>query len=294
LSPPGPRPGPSRPPRLPLGPDSLSAQLLGHPLVLLGGPRALLLELADPAVAQAVADHSSFEAEPVRRLARTLRVMDQIAFGPPAASRRAAARLRRLHARVRGAAYAADDPELLLWVHATLVDTVVCVDRRYLGLLDSAGRRRYYDESRAVAEAVGVPACLVPPDLEAFGAYFEARLEALEVGPVARRLAAAVLNPRLDRLGSPLALPARLAVPAWVKLVTADLLPAGLRAAYGLDSPLLCATSLAMEGASVLTRALVPRTPRWLSRQASGALASLLLGPSLASPSRAGRGPAPA
>jgi uncharacterized protein (DUF2236 family) len=224
-----------------LGPESVSAQLLGHPAVLLGGPRALLLQLAHPSVAAAVAAQSSFEADPYRRLARTFAVMTAISFGAPADAAAARSGLAEVHRTVRGTtpagvAYRAADPDLALWVHATLVDTLLAVERRYVGVLDDAGRARLYDESRRVAPLLGVPAAVVPPDLDAFERYVAGAAAPLleAVSDEARALAALVLAPPPSRAFGPLAAPAAAAAGRLTRAVTVDLGPAALCRAYGL------------------------------------------------------------
>src|SRR5688572_18421392 len=135
------------------GPETVTWRVNQEAVLLLGGPRALLLQLAEPAVAAGVAEHSGFEADPFGRLARTLEAMTVISFGTETQARSTLDRLAAVHSRVRGTLpggvpYSAGDPELQWWVLATLVDTVLRVERRYLGRLDPAARARYYEESR--------------------------------------------------------------------------------------------------------------------------------------------------
>ena len=219
-----------------LGPGTVSARLLTHPALLLGGPRAILMQVAHPKVAAGVADHSRFSADPFGRLVRTLRTMDRIAFGSRERSSRALEGLEARHRRITGTTsggeeYSALDPALTLWVHATLVDTALTVDHRYLGLLDRAARARFYEESLLLAAAFRIPDDLVPPDLASFRGYVEDVAATVEVGPDARSIARHVLRPPLSGpAGGALGL---LAAPL-LEAVTADLLPARLRRAYGL------------------------------------------------------------
>ena len=120
--------------------------------VLLGaGPTALLLQLAHPLVAEGVAAHSDFEADPSGRLRRTLRTTLAMVFGDGPAAEAAVRRLNRVHAAVRGEAadpearvrradaYRALDPALLLWVQATLIWTSVA-GVRAMGRAADGGR----------------------------------------------------------------------------------------------------------------------------------------------------------
>src|SRR4029077_8097333 len=110
------------------GPGSEAWRLNREAMLLLGaGPRALLLQIAHPAVAAGVNDHSDFRADPWRRLAGTLRSYLTIVYGSTAAARAEIRRLNTLHRGITGPGYAARDPELALWVHATLVDSTMAV-----------------------------------------------------------------------------------------------------------------------------------------------------------------------
>lgn len=238
-------------------PGSVSARVVSESVLLLGGPRALLMQLAHPAVAAGVAEHSGFRADPFGRLLRTLDAMTVISFGAPEEAREVLGHLRRVHDGVRGelpdgAPYHANDPELLHWVHATLVDTVLVVERRYLGVLSDRDRHRYYEESKEMARAFGIGDDVLPPDLPAFERYVRAEAESLRVTDVARELSHAVLHPRVPLVPSPVWEPLR--------LVTVDLLPRPLREGYGLrwDAP----RKRLLRSAQLAVRLVLPRVPR--------------------------------
>src|SRR5206468_11549429 len=82
------------------GPGSLTWRVNGEAVLLLGGGRALILQVAHPKVAAGVAAFSDYRQDPWRRLYRTLDTTLTIAFGEPAASRAASERLRRVHERI--------------------------------------------------------------------------------------------------------------------------------------------------------------------------------------------------
>src|SRR5262245_47092157 len=119
-----------------------------EPAVLFGGGCALLLEVAHPLVAAGVADHSNFRRDPFGRLQRTLAAVSAMALEPRGAALAAARGVARAHERVRGALgeavgpfaagteYHGRDPDLVLWVWATLVDTALAVHRDFVGPLD--------------------------------------------------------------------------------------------------------------------------------------------------------------
>jgi uncharacterized protein (DUF2236 family) len=218
-------------------PDSWLRRVSAESVLLLGGGRALLLEIAHPLVAAGVAEHSRFREDPLGRLQRTLDAMSTIAFGDRAAALEAARRVERAHLRVRGrlaracgrfpagTPYDGRDPELMRWVWATLVDTALEMTARFVAPLPREAIESYYADQRAVARLLGIPDALVPADHAAFRAYFAGMLDGdeLQVGEVAREIAAAVLDP-----------PVRLPIAGVARLVTAGLLPPRLRGAFGL------------------------------------------------------------
>ena len=208
-----------------------------EPVLLFGGGRALLLEIAHPLVAAGVAEHSRFRSDPFGRLQRTLEALSAIVFRDRGAALAAARGVERAHGRVTGALsapagrfaagtpYSGRDPELMLWVWATLVDTALEVYQRFVGELELAARRAYYADHRRVARVLGVPDALIPPDWEAFRRWFDAttQSDALCVTETAREIGAAVLAPA-----------AALAGGRRLRLITTGLLPPRLREGFGL------------------------------------------------------------
>lgn len=219
------------------GPGSEAWALNREAMLLLGaGPRALLLQLDHPQVAAGVADHSDFRADPWARLDGTLRSYLRIVYGTRTAARAEIRRLNALHRAITGPTYRARDPELALWVHATLVDSTITVADRWLAPISRQRRERYYAETLPIGRAFGIPLDLLPPDLAALETYVAAALGPdgpVRVGPTARELAASVLHPPLGPIAPALAI-----LPAWTYAWTlwpaVGLLPPSVRAGYGL------------------------------------------------------------
>ncbi|HEY7451945.1 MAG TPA: oxygenase MpaB family protein, partial [Candidatus Limnocylindria bacterium] len=130
-------------------PGSVSWRVDREAVVLAGGTCALLLQVAHPAVAAGVDAHSDFRADPFARLRRTLGASWSIVFGDRSSAERAIRRINAVHELVRGvvpetgAPYRALDPELLLWVHATLVDTALRMHDRFVAPLSVDEMNRY-------------------------------------------------------------------------------------------------------------------------------------------------------
>jgi uncharacterized protein (DUF2236 family) len=223
-------------------------------ILLAGGGAALLLQLADPAVARGVAEHSDFANRPLDRLLGTLTYLTVTVYGTAEEARLVARRVGQAHAPVRSADYDARDPGLQLWVAATLYDTAVRVHELVLGEIDDETAESLLAEYAVIGTALGVPRALWPADRAAFAAYWNSAVSRLRVDEPARRVARELLHPGSGpwwlRAAMPLA-----------RRVTAGLLDEPLRDAYGLHhDPLRFARLLRF------TRAVYPRLPRRLRR----------------------------
>jgi uncharacterized protein (DUF2236 family) len=218
------------------GPTSEAWRLDREAMLLLGaGPLALLMQLAHPAIAAGVGDHSDFRADPWRRLAGTLRSYLTIVYGSTVAARAEIRRLNRRHAGITGPGYSARDPELSLWVHATLIHSTIETYDRWLAPLDRSVRARFYEETRPIGRAFGIPDGLLPGDVEAFDRYVTAMLGPdgpVRVSPLGRELAGVVLHPPLGPLHPWLGRVPGAAVD-WTMWPSLGLLPVSLREDYG-------------------------------------------------------------
>lgn len=197
---------------------------------MFGAGRALLLQLAHPAVARGVADHSDFKRNPFRRLQGTLEAMVAIVYGSEDVAAGVGERVRFIHDHVVGPGYRANDVDNLLWVHATLVDTVFVSHAAFVGPLERREREEYYADMCRVAEVFGVPRQAQPPGVDAFDDYMSSTVQRLEVSPTGRDLGRYIVRPHLPwRLHRPL----RPAL-ALHGVFTTGLTPAPLREQFGL------------------------------------------------------------
>ncbi len=221
-------------------------------VVILGGGRALLMQVAHPLVARGVVEHSSYREDRIGRLLGTLRPMYAIAFGTPEEARDAGKAVRAAHRPVVGESYSAADPDLQRWVLATLIDTALLMHRRFVSPVDRTTADAYLSEMCQLGEWIGLPAEAMPDSTDVFDSYVREMVATLVVTPDARTIAAELFAPLPEAPWLSPAMPL-------VRELTAGLLPRRLREAYGMDwGPRRARTLVA---AQRLSRALLPRLP---------------------------------
>jgi uncharacterized protein (DUF2236 family) len=217
-------------------PDRMIWQVDREMVLLLAGGRALLMQLAHPKVAAGVAEHSHFKGDPIGRLRRTMSAIWSIVFDETSEARASLGQVKSIHRRIhgivspaeslpRGTHYDALDIELLLWVHATLIDSAMVAYDLFVKPLAPDEKGRYYDDSKKLAHLFEIPETLVPASLAVFNKYVKSIMAGNEiaVGPIACALAEEILYPRpwILRPAGPL-----------FRLITAGLLPERLREGY--------------------------------------------------------------
>lgn len=247
--------------------DSLLRRVHREKVVALSGPRALLMMAAHPVAFEGFFMATGSLDDPYTRLQRTAKVMDAIAWRSKAEADRATRRVRAMHARARGTLprdagrfpagtpWAADDPELLLWIVACLVDSALLVYERYVTSLTPAERDAYWADYRVVGRLFGLDDADMPATHAEFKTYMSDMLRSgdLYVTPTARQVGIdVVLRP-----------PAPLKVRPLVELanfITVGLLPGTIRRGYRFSwDP---ARALAVRGgAEYVKRVLVPLLP---------------------------------
>ena len=223
-------------------PGGITWTIAGERLALLAWPRAILLQLAHPMVAAGVAQHSSFRASPFApftRLHATVGAMRRLTFGTDEEAGAVVRRILGIHDRVNGTLheaagthaggtrYSAHDPALLLWVHATLVDSHVRILEQVLRPFTPNERDRYCRETAPLAVVLGATPHDVPRTWPQLQDFITAQIESgsVTVGADARTLGPAVLRPPLGWLVWPLQYAG--------ELVTVGSLPASIRDGYG-------------------------------------------------------------
>ena len=188
------------------------------------GARAILLQVAEPSVAAGVARHSDFAHRPVQRLRNTLTFAYAVVLGTPDDAARVARLVNRAHVPVARA----DDAALQLWVAATLYQTATTVHHRVFGPTTEALADDLYRAYSALGTSLQMTASLWPANRDEFATYWDSHVAGLSVTDDARQIAhdlfAPVTAPAWLRAALPLA-----------RLLTIDLLPTSIRAAYGFD-----------------------------------------------------------
>jgi uncharacterized protein (DUF2236 family) len=218
------------------GPGSLTWRVCRERVVPLGGLSALLLQLAHPLVAAGVAEHSSFHADPTKRLMLTLEMLLVTTFGDICQAGQMTQRIANIHRVVHGSLpqdvgewrrethYSAADPELCLWVYATIIETMLNSYSTFIRPLDMSERAELYRESERFGQLYGVGKDIRPVSYQDFQDYYAGTLSRLVAGDQARSVVRLILRARLR--GIPIA--------PWSYLLAGGLLPAPLRAQYGL------------------------------------------------------------
>lgn len=222
------------------GPGSGMWELNREAIVFAGGGRAALLQLAHPAVAAAVDQHSATRDEMLGRFVRTFDNVFAMVFGPLDRALESARRVHKIHQTIVGeigedvgpfkknTRYRANEPDYLLWVFATLADTSLQVCELAYGPLPERVRHAYYEDSKNFARLFGLGDETVPKDLPAFEAYMARMLG--PGSPVVVSRAGREMGQFLMRAPRPSLGPFF----AFVKVVTTGLLPERLREEFGL------------------------------------------------------------
>ena len=241
--------------------------------VALSGPRALLMQAAHPLAVSGLLAHSTALEEPYERLARTSEALSTIGFGTRAQADEVGRHVRAMHRRVRGrlpeaigpyaagTPYRADDPELLMWVLFTLVDSGLVVYRKYVASLTRGQAAAYWEDYKVIGRLFGLCDSDLPETIDDLDEYRAEMLggDRLLVTDWARRQARRiVLEPPVPWKARPLL--------ETVNFVTIALLPDSIRDQYGFAPlpPAFVRKALVAGGAEYVKRGVLPFLPERL------------------------------
>jgi len=258
--------------------DAVIRRIYREQVMVLAGPRALLMQAAHPVAWAGFYAETGAKDEPYERLHRTAQIVELVTYGPREQAERATRRVRAMHKRVRGrlrepagrfpagTPYAADDPALLLWILATLVDSGLTVYERFVKPLSRAEREALWQDYRTFGVLFGLRERDMPRTFDDFRDYMSDMLHHgdLFVTEDARAVAKQiVMRPPVPVAARPLL--------ELANFVTVGLLPPQIRRLYGFSwDP---ARGLALRGHTESARRvllpLLPRRLRYVARQPS-------------------------
>ena len=166
------------------GPDSMMWKLsrAGMPGAF-GAGRALLLQLAHPWVTASIDEHSVVRDDPLGRARRTFQHVGTMVFGSMPQVMTSANQVRDIHEEIegevpmdsgafqRGSEYRANEVAAMIWVHATLWETLAYMYEKMEGELTSEEKDQFYEETKLFAMLFGVPEPALPADWNAFMEY---------------------------------------------------------------------------------------------------------------------------
>lgn len=221
------------------GPDTVTWRIDREAVIFLGAGRALLLQLAHPWVAAAIAEHSKTFADPIGRFHRTFDIVFAMVFGSLDRALSSSRQLHRRHGMIvgempktvgpfaAGSRYCANDVPSLRWVHATLVETALMTHDLVLPPLSAEERERYWAESRTFGQLFGLTGDDLPADWSGFAAYTASMADSdtLTVSPAAREIATQIFTGARPWLRPP----------RWYRALTVRMLPERLRAGFGFE-----------------------------------------------------------
>jgi uncharacterized protein (DUF2236 family) len=253
-------------------PSTAMRAIIAENCSMAGGTAAILLQIALRGVGLGVSEHSGFTRNPVQRARRSLVYIYVLAFGTPFERRVVSDATHLAHSRVKSkpassfssastststivgesggggggddddgyvkekqGSYDANDPDLQLWVAATMYWSLVTSYEDVFGALNPRLADEVYCEFSIYATALRVTPAKWPADRAAFGKYWEATLASLDITPQARQVAQDVLYPRAKNLPWFLWVYAQMIGPG-NRATTTEYLPEKIRNAFGIPS----------------------------------------------------------
>jgi uncharacterized protein (DUF2236 family) len=154
--------------------------------------------------------------------------------------------------------YGVDQPDLLLWVLFTLVDSALVVYQRYVRTLSRDEQAGYWDDYKVVGRLFGLRKRELPVSLDDLDAYRSRMLEGDELRVTAwarKRARRIVLEPPVPLVARPLL--------ETVNFITIALLPDQIREQYGFSPvpPAFVRKAVVAGGAEYVKRAVIPMLP---------------------------------
>ncbi|MBA53840.1 MAG: hypothetical protein CMK89_05235 [Pseudomonadales bacterium] len=223
------------------GPDSMMWRLTSRVTpAAMGAGRALLMQTAHPWITAGIDEHSIVRYDPLERARRTFIYISTIVYGSMPQVMDAANTVHKIHNAIEGqipyeagafkegSHYGANEVSAMIWVSATLWDTLVKMYEEYEQPLTKAEQDKFYEEIKLFNMMFGIPESANPPNWTAFEDYVETMVHSPQLTVTDN---AKMLKEDLFNQGSII-----LALPLWVQEVaTAVNLPAPIREQYDMD-----------------------------------------------------------
>jgi uncharacterized protein (DUF2236 family) len=222
-----------------LGPGSVAWRVVGHPMSLVGGMRALMIQALHPLAMAGVAQHSDYERRAMDRLRRTAYYVTATTFGDTPTAYAAVERVKRVHRRIRGVdpitgkPYSADDHDLQIWVHCTEWHSFLAAYRVYGASLTPELQDQFLAEGVEIGALLGAPREQIPASRDQYRDYFATVRPQLCVSEAARKAIMFVRFPPLELDNLHLQPIMRVFGSAAVAII-----PGYLRALVGIERPL--------------------------------------------------------
>ena len=193
------------------GPDSMMWRLSGMALPgSFGAGRSLLLQVAHPWVTAGIDEHSVVRNDPLGRARRTFYHILSVTYGSMPQVMASANQVRDIHEEIeghlpeesgafeRGSEYRANEINAMIWVHATLWETIVHMYEKMEEPLTQQEKDRFYEETKLFAMLFGIPEQALPADWNEFMEYNRAMWNSpqLTVTPAAMQLKKDLFKPQ--------------------------------------------------------------------------------------------------
>jgi len=262
------------------GPDSVTWRVMATAATSVGTGTAVLAQMLHPRVVRLIAQASTFERNPELRARLTSQYATTITYGDTAAAENAGATLRRLHGRMKaidvetGEEYDANEPDLLMWVHATIPWALLRAYDRWGPKLTAEEKDRFVDEQRIAARLVGIDPETAPRNVAELDAYIQSMMPRLAYTTEAGRIRAIMVPRKIPRNLTEV-------ITRVAALGSVDLLPDEMRHLYGYWWSPLHRALIQMASSSIVQTAarktpyekLLPRLREQATTHAFGAKA---------------------
>jgi uncharacterized protein (DUF2236 family) len=223
------------------GPESVAWKIHSHPITIVGGFRALMIQALHPLAMAGVTQFSDYKTDPLGRFRRTAQYVHHVVFSDTDSAHEAAAIVRRVHERINGTdpvtgrEFSAQDPDTLLWVHCAQTYSFLVARREFVGDLSEEEEDRYLKEFVVAGGLMGIPETMIPASRMEYREYFASMLPQLCASQAAVETIAFVAKPDL-RLVSMKDWPFAVNL-KWAGHAAATLMPRSLRQMSGLQKP---------------------------------------------------------